>query len=874
MFRVAPTGKVFMTSWADGSLACYNTVPVVGADTTFIMQRDAVNMRLICDAFDNQTGALVDDEIAPITSPGVPNGAGTPVTVGNITGNIAYVRSFSTVVAPGSAPSNTCTGDLVDYELNGSGTDQAKNANLRMSGAAYVVTPTYDPIAIFNPWPTINTFRAGTSIRLDASNSFSATDNATLSYIWSQGSGPSVGSFSSTTSADPTFSASVPGTYEIHLVVTDSGGHSANVSTLIGAVVTDDSYVVRSVPEAINKLVGSLTMSGTSPWIYYDLAEIATGSNIAKNALANPPGRGAAYSGTVRLTNAPSTMIGTGTHFTTELTQGQAVIVAWDSVDGAGTGNYIANVQTINDDTHATLNYFQFYIPAPSAARIYAVPPETSTFSMNWWQNSNIGTFWTFYDLPLALYRLYYRTGISTYLTQARQIADYEWSWLEDHGYATPVPRGAGLLGQFLRALDGHSERLPPLYTLSSFLQGWQIGSYRVPALDLREAGYTLWFEAAGSMADTDPARHSWYCTNVTNNVNKFIAWQYPGGWWGEDVTNGNPGYPNAPLSYDPLVFGASPWRTSILIKALEASYDALNDTSSQGCNNTALAASLLTTITKAVDWQWSYGRDSSNRGIWYEVQYPNIDQGATFPPGTVSVKLGSNSVVGSSTSFTTAFSCNGTDYIGINAAKSSTVYRVVSCADDTHLTITPSYGSYGAPLTETSNAEGATMSRSLSASSNCADSLSSYCFTGAGTGDLNLDRLVPGDIAWLYKTTGNSIYRTYADEFFSAAFGGPASGPTSQYRIGQTYAGRGSGPNALGYIGDSIIGLPDCAAPNPAPCTPGGNVFANFGKNFDEAAGAPGADNALAWRIIETMNFAHGTVSGQTATQGSVKIQ
>jgi hypothetical protein len=352
---------------------------------------------------------------------------------------------------------------------------------------------------------------------------------------------------------------------------------------------------------------------------------------------------------------------------------------------------------------------------------------------------------------------------------------------------------------------------------------------------------------AIGSKVDTDPARHAQYCSWLSTYTPQWVAAQYPGGWWGEDNYPGSAGYPSAPLSYSPLVFGASPWRTTILIKGLEATYEALNDTSPQGCNNPPMAASLLTAITKAVDWQWNYGRDSNNRGIYYEVQYPHNEQAATFPPGTASVNLGSTTVVGVGTTFTASYACNGTDFIGFNASTSNSVYRVVGCTDNTHLTITPPFGSYGSPMTEPANITDANISRTPPAASNCGTSLSSYCFVGSG--DLNLVRLVPGEIAWVYNTTGIPVYRTYADDFFSAAFGGPASGPNSGTPIGAIVPNP-SGPNALGYIGDNVTALPDCSAPNPAPCVPGGNVFSNMGKNFSEVSGAPGADNALAWRL------------------------
>ena len=59
----------------------------------------------------------------------------------------------------------------------------------------------------------------------------------------------------------------------------------------------------------------------------------------------------------------------------------------------------------------------------------------------------------------------------------------------------------------------------------------------------------------------------------------------------------------------------------------MEAAYESLNDTTSQGCNNPTLATPTLTAITNAVTWQNNYGRDTVNRGVYYEVNSQSKDQ-------------------------------------------------------------------------------------------------------------------------------------------------------------------------------------------------------------------------------------------------------
>ncbi len=75
--------------------------------------------------------------------------------------------------------------------------------------------------------------------------------------------------------------------------------------------------------------------------------------------------------------------------------------------------------------------------------------------------------------------------------------------------------------------------------------------------------------------------------------------------------------------------------------------------------------------------------------------------------------------------------------------------------------------------------------------------------------------------------------------------------GPNAAARVGSFDTGQPcAGPGCDGYITDTIAALPNCGVLNPPPCTQGGDVFANLGKNANEAFGAPGIDNELAWRV------------------------
>jgi hypothetical protein len=133
--------------------------------------------------------------------------------------------------------------------------------------------------------------------------------------------------------------------------------------------------------------------------------------------------------------------------------------------------------------------------------------------------------------------------------------------------------------------------------------------------------------------------------------------------------------------------------------------------------------------------------------------------------------------------------------------------------------------------------------------------------------------------MGWLYFTTGISMYKDWGDECYSATLGGPVSGPNGSVSIGASATSCG-GPFCDGYITDVVAGARDCNAGNTAPCTPGGYIFSNLGKNFGEAFGAPGIDNELGWRlgglapaVPRTLWVSFSTAGVPEATQARVTL-
>ena len=166
---------------------------------------------------------------------------------------------------------------------------------------------------------------------VNASSSFSSTDNAVLTYQWAQSNGPSGGNFANPTAASTTFTSSNPGTYLLQLTVTDNLGNSSSSQVKYGGVTLDSNGLVVVPDPSVSYLLGPLTMWGTSPWPWFDLTERADADSLLPYVTAYDPNPGTQLSGTLTVSVAngnvyvPPVVVGTGTHFTTELSPGNGI---------------------------------------------------------------------------------------------------------------------------------------------------------------------------------------------------------------------------------------------------------------------------------------------------------------------------------------------------------------------------------------------------------------------------------------------------------------------------------------------------------------------------------------------------------------------
>src|SRR5579862_288099 len=183
-----------------------------------------------------------------------------------------------------------------------------------------------------------------------------------------------------------------------------------------GQVAVNGLGIVQTgLPAAPDNLLGPLIPSGNSPWIYSDLAETAVANNMAPAALAETPTLGAALPGSVSWATGTQT-ITTTADLTSALAGQSWVAFTWTSVDGAGTGRLLCPIQSVTSTTiTCSENHFE---PSTSGATAYLLPPPDSHgWDFQSWTTENPSVTWNYYDVAIALYRLYYRTGNPTYQT-------------------------------------------------------------------------------------------------------------------------------------------------------------------------------------------------------------------------------------------------------------------------------------------------------------------------------------------------------------------------------------------------------------------------------------------------------------------------
>ncbi len=315
-----------------------------------------------------------------------------------------------------------------------------------------------------------------------------------------------------------------------------------------------------------------------SPW--FNSTQITRGMFHGRAFPAVPPH---VLSGTLSVTSGSTIVRGVGTRFLMEVDpSGPAPYYnGWLRVRESNLSTYRqVQVQSVQSNTELTLTAPYAYASQAGVQgdTIYQHP------SGQW--NYDQYALDNYYDLGLCLYALYYRTGDSNHLQQARKIADSWWLAGGIKGGTvrnfenTQAPRNVSLGGLILRALDGRPEMWDWLqdYTRNMF-DIWIKQRINYPKLHygVRDGSYMLLYATwlAKVLPDSFPLQNGGTATNGAALRAGFLAdaeqaavqyygrLQYPDGSWrwdAQEFTDADGGY---------LVGIMQPFMVGLLLQAL-----------------------------------------------------------------------------------------------------------------------------------------------------------------------------------------------------------------------------------------------------------------------------------------------------------------
>lgn len=349
--------------------------------------------------------------------------------------------------------------------------------------------------------------------------------------------------------------------------------------------------------------------SSANPWPWFDENEIAKG---LEHGEAFPSSGGIKdISGT--LTPIPGnrkTFRGKGTKLVSELTGAPALYV-WNPTEHDY--NVFYGPQVIDDST-VTVNAKAYVHPDLGGA----AKAMEKGFASDGYINRQ------YYDLGLALYVAYYRTGNPQLLVYARKVTD---SWWESAGIlggksliATSYsPRNSSLGGLMLRALDGHPEMWPWITDYVRQMYSMWVGK-RIDRESLyfgvRDGGYMLLYATWLAKVHPDPAVRAEMREDALTAARDYYArlQKENGAWyWKDDAVSS-------------LGNEEEPFMVGLLLDGMIAAHRLTGD------------PAIAQAIVKSVDHLWSiYRKDvpvPSKPGVmWRAVPYFD------FPDGSMSAE-------------------------------------------------------------------------------------------------------------------------------------------------------------------------------------------------------------------------------------------
>ena len=270
------------------------------------------------------------------------------VTVGGNSTGMAFFRVHTTLVPANSRPPVTADNANValNWKFDGDLTDSSGNGwtAVTTGGAVSYMTTPHQNVVVAKAktmgapsWSDWISLRAGKDNQLDGTASYSQSDlNAAVTYSWSNTAGGTVlwDSTYGQTSATPIVRGLVFGQYTFSLSVTD-GTNVASTSLTVGAVATDDNYVVVNADPNVDKIFGPMMAFGRGPWGYMDERALKATTLRAAAYTAqglNPPSWQTPFAGTVSYRWGGDTdFTGRGTTLATAINATDTSIVVADA---------------------------------------------------------------------------------------------------------------------------------------------------------------------------------------------------------------------------------------------------------------------------------------------------------------------------------------------------------------------------------------------------------------------------------------------------------------------------------------------------------------------------------------------------------------
>jgi hypothetical protein len=412
---------------------------------------------------------------------------------------------------------------------------------------------------------------------------------------------------------------------------------SVNTSTSVVTVTTNTGLYTTATPVRVRS-AGTLPTGLSATTTYY--VRLASGGSF-RLATTN------ADTSLVTLTDS-----GTGT---TEIYQDKGPrIVVWSPLsatvfDSALRGRVFYEVASCDSQTQITLKtpYYATSHVLSGSGLAYSYM-DLDTISV--WGFSN--NPFNYYDGAMAAYSLYYRTGLTRYLTLARRIAD-EWfqypmlsagaTYSDYTGtfntQSTGQKRNMALVGLTMRMKDGRPEMLPGLSNIyENVRSGGGAGGAFLPdnnaeIKDVRESAYEMQFMSLCAKFASNSGHITNLKTNCTTTLNNMISVRYnnfqrtkTGGqiWFGMPAANmGDAAYTGT--------VGTMPYMLTITMHGLDLAVRTLEELG--GTTNVATATLARTFIAGLGEYLRVSGKAPT--GIYIATEFDTCPTGAGGSAGS-----------------------------------------------------------------------------------------------------------------------------------------------------------------------------------------------------------------------------------------------